>query len=37
MSKRAIYLFDLAYATNVGLSSDVMPLQIGLVGTHYLR
>jgi len=37
MSKKVIYLFDLAYSTSVGLSSDVMPLQIGLVGAHLLR
>ena len=32
MSKKAIYLLDLAYSTSAGLSSDAMPLQIGLVG-----
>ena len=37
MSKKVIYLLDLAYSTSVGLSSDVMPLQIGLVGAHCLR
>lgn len=37
MTKKAIYLLDLAYSTSVGLSSDAMPLQIGLVGAHCLR
>jgi len=37
MSKKAIYLLDPAYETSVGMSSDAMPLQIGLVGAHCLR
>ncbi len=36
MPKKPIYLIDLAHKSKLGLSSDTMPLQLGLVGAHCL-
>ncbi len=35
--KRQIYLIDLAHESELGLSSDTMPLQLGLIGAYCLE
>ncbi len=35
--KKQIYLIDLAHESNLGLSSDTMPLQLGLIGAYCLK
>ncbi len=35
--KRKIYLIDLAHESELGLSSDTMPLQLGLIGAYCLK
>ena len=36
MAKKPIYLIDLAHDSRLGLGSDTMPLQLGLVGAYCL-
>ncbi len=36
-NKKTIYLIDLAYDTAVGYSSDMMPLQLGLIAAYCLK
>ena len=36
MAPKPIYLIDLAHDTKLGLGSDTMPLQLGLIGAHCL-
>jgi len=35
--KKAIYLIDLAHESKLGLGSDTMPLQLGIVGAYCLK
>jgi|TARA_B100000315_G_scaffold259105_1_gene313641 radical SAM superfamily enzyme YgiQ (UPF0313 family) len=35
--KKKIYLIDLAHESELGLSSDTMPLQLGLIGSYCLK
>lgn len=35
--EKAIYLLDLTHESKLGLGSDMMPLQVGLIGAHCLK
>ncbi len=35
--KKLVYLIDLAHESKLGLSSDTMPLQLGLIGAYCLK
>jgi len=35
--KKNIYLIDLTHETSAGLGSDMMPLQLGLIGAYCLK
>ena len=37
MEKKLICLIDLAHTSKLGLSSDTMPLQLGLIGAYCLK
>lgn len=37
MTKKTIYLIDLAHESSLGIGSDTMPLQLGLVGAYCLH